>query len=280
MLMHNYKYMNQSRAQILATMGPSSSKENVFENMCDKQLGAVRLNFSWGDFGSHLDQIRLIRKFEKERNILIPIIQDLPGPRIQREHGHTYDHGVSGAITEQDEKFIKFGIENEVDYIAVSFVAGPEDILYCKEVIKKLNGHQRVIAKIERQVALDNLDEIIKVSDAIMVARGDLGDEIPIEKVPFAQADIIMRSKKAGKTVIVATQMLASMTDSITPTRAEVTDVANAILQGADVVMLSEETAKGAYPVEVVEVMERIVLEAEKHLLGKNTINPLLKLNK
>ncbi len=272
--------MNPSRAQILATMGPSSSKENVFGNMCDKQICAVRLNFSWGDFGSHLDQIRLIRKFEKERNILIPIIQDLPGPRIQEEHGHTYDHGVHSAITEQDEKFIKFGIENEVDYIAVSFVAGPEDILYCKEVIKKLNGKQRVIAKIERLAALNNLDAIIEVSDAVMVARGDLGNEIPIEKIPFAQADIISRSKKAGKTVIVATQMLVSMTDNVTPTRAEVTDVANAILQGADVVMLSEETAKGAYPVEVVEVMERIVIEAEKHLLGKITINPLLKLNK
>ncbi len=272
--------MNQSRAQILATMGPSSSKEDVFGKMCDKQINAVRLNFSWGDLGSYVGWIQMIRRFEKEKNILIPIIQDLPGPRMQEEHGHTYDHGVRRAITEQDEKFIQFGVENGVDYIAVSFVSGPEDILYCKEVIRKLNGKQRVIAKIERQAALAHLDAIIEATDAVMIARGDLGNEIPIEQIPFVQADIITKSKKAGKTVIVATQMLISMTDSVTPTRAEVTDVADAILQGADVVMLSEETAIGAYPVEVVEVMEKIVVEAEKHLLEKKVVHPLIKLNK
>lgn len=279
--MLNYEsYMNQSRAQIIATIGPSSAKENVFGKLCDNNLGVARLNFSWGDFASHLDQILLIRKFEKERNIQIPIIQDLPGPRIQSDVGHSYDHEITSSITKQDEEFMKFGIENDVDYIAVSFVSGPEDILRCKEVIKELNGKQRVIAKIERPVALNNLDAIIEVADAIMVARGDLGNEIPIEKIPFIQADIISRSKKASKTVIVATQMLLSMTDSAVPTRAEVTDVANAILQGADCVMLSEETAKGAYPVEAVEVMGRIVAESEKHLFGKITINPLLKLEK
>lgn len=272
--------MNQSRVQIIATMGPSSSKESVFRDMCDKHMDAARLNFSWGDFGSHLDQIRLVRKFEKEKNVLIPIVLDLPGPRIQGERGHTYNPDVPSSITEQDERFIEFGVKNDVDYIAVSFVAGPEDILRCRGIISRLSGKQKIIAKIERSIAIDNLDAIIEVSDAIMVARGDLGNEIPIEKIPFIQVDIISRSKKAGKTVIVATQMLHSMTDNSIPTRAEVTDVTNAILQGADAVMLSEETAKGAYPVEAVAIMERIILEAEKHLLCKANFNPLLKLMK
>ena len=141
------------------------------------------------------------------------------------------------------------------------------------------NGKQKIIAKIERQKALENFDEILEASDAIMFARGDLGNEVPIEKIPFIQSEIIKKANLAMKPVIVATQMLTSMVKSPTPTRAEVTDVANAILQGADCVMLSEETSIGKYPVETIQIMEKIVLEAEKHVPGLICKNILTKQN-
>lgn len=271
--------MNHSKAQIIATIGPSSFSYDILKKMRDRQMGVVRLNFSWGDLSSHTEHIKLIRKLEKEESVTLPIIQDLPGPRIQRKDGHTYDHENISAITDKDIEFIKFGVEHGVDYIAVSFVSSAKDIAKCKEIIKENNGNQKVIAKIERAVALENLDEIIKEADAVMVARGDLGNDIPIEKVPFAQSDIIARCKKANKAVIVATQMMLSMTKSSEPTRAEVTDVAEAILEGADCVMLSEETANGKYPIESVAIMEKIVLEAEKHLEGKVVFNHLQRLD-
>ena len=270
--------MNTQQPQIIATLGPSSSSHDIVSQMADRHMGVVRLNFSWGTLDDHKEQIDLIRRIEKEKGISIPIILDLPGPRIQEVNGHTYNHETVSVLTEQDISFIKFGIEHSVDYIAVSFVAGPADVLHCKQIIEQNGGKQKVIAKIERQVAVDTIDEIINVTDAIMIARGDLGNEIAIEKIPFVQADIIARSKKANKTVIVATQMLLTMTDNPIPTRAEVTDVANATLQGADAVMLSEESARGKYPVEAVSVMERIVIEAEKHIAGKIILNPLIRI--
>ncbi len=267
--------MSTSKAQIIATLGPSSFSAEIIKKMCEKNLGVIRLNFSWDTLDNHAVHIGTIRTIEKEKGIILPIIQDLPGPRIQKTTGHTYNHDSEGAITDHDIELIKFGIQHGVDYIAVSFVASAKDILKCKKIIQENGGRQKVIAKIERAVALENLDEIIREADAIMVARGDLGNDIPIEKVPFVQSDIISRCKIAGKAVIVATQMMLSMTNSTEPTRAEVTDVAEAIVEGADCVMLSEETASGNYPVESVAIMEKIVLEAEKHLQGKGVFNHL-----
>lgn len=267
--------MNNSKAQIIATLGPSSFDKEVIVKMCEKSLNVIRLNFSWQSKKEHLDHILKIRKIESEKGILIPIIMDLPGPRIQEESGHTFDHSSTDAITPYDIELIEFGIQNGVDYIAVSFVSSKEDILKCKKIIKENNGKQKVIAKIERVEAIGNIDEIIHEADAVMVARGDLGKNIPIEKVPFVQSDIIRRCKNIDRTVIVATQMMLSMTNSTEPTRAEVTDVAEAILEGADCVMLSEETASGKFPVESVAVMEKIILEAEKHLKGRVILNPL-----
>lgn len=267
--------MSVSRSQIIATLGPSSFTPEIINQMCEKQLGAVRLNFSWQTLAEHAEHISTVRKIEKERGILLPIIQDLPGPRVQGAEGHTYNHETISAITDHDVDLIKFGVEHGVDYIAVSFVSSADDVKKCKEIIKENGGKQKVIAKIERAVALQNLSEIIKVSDAVMVARGDLGNDIPIEKVPFAQSDIISRCKAEGKTVIVATQMMLSMTKNTEPTRAEVTDVAEAILEGADCVMLSEESANGDHPVEAVGIMEKIVIEAEKHLQSKAIFDPL-----
>ena len=272
--------MSASKAQIIATLGPSSFSSEIIGQMCEKQLGAIRLNFSWDTLENHAQHILTVRKIENEKGMVLPIIQDLPGCRIQESDGHTYNHEIESAITEHDIELIKFGVQHGVDYIAVSFVSSAEDIEKCKKIISENNGKQKVIAKIERAVAIENLDEIIESADAVMVARGDLGKDIPIEKVPFVQSDIISRCKLAGKTVIVATQMMLSMTKSTEPTRAEVTDVAEAILEGADCVMLSEETANGEHPVEAVGVMEKIVLEAEKHLGGKAVFNHLQSLAK
>lgn len=267
--------MMNSKAQIVATIGPASGKADVLKAMISHQLDVVRLNFSWNDLKERTEQIALIRELEKECLRKIPIIIDLPGPRVQENQNHTYDHEAVSAITDHDKTFIQFAVEQAVDYVAVSFVSGPGDIKKCREIIHDLGGRQMIIAKIERVAALESLDRIIAEADAVMVARGDLGNEAPLEQIPFIQDSIIRKARHAGTPVIVATQMLLSMVENPTPTRAEVTDVANAILQGADAVMLSEETARGTYPVEAVAMMEKIILEAERHLSGTVRCNQL-----
>ena len=167
------------------------------------------------------------------------------------------------AITEKDRRDLLFGIKNDVDYVAVSFVRTAQDIQSVKELISRGNKDIPVIAKIEKHEAIDNLDEIIAVSDGIMVARGDLGVEIPLEDVPLIQKRIITAANARGKFVITATQMLRSMVDSPRPTRAEAGDVANAVLDGTDAVMLSEETASGNYPIEAIRFMDKICRAAE-----------------
>ncbi len=171
--------------------------------------------------------------------------------------------GVS-SVTERDEEFIKLGVEEGVDMFALSFVRKVDDVLLAKELIRKAGGKQPVIAKIETLQALENLESIVEEADGVMVARGDLGVEIPLERVPIEQKRIISLANRLAKPVITATQMLESMVSSPRPTRAEATDVANAILDGTDAVMLSEETAVGKYPVEAVRYMSRIAEEAEK----------------
>ena len=170
------------------------------------------------------------------------------------------------AVTEKDLEDIKFAVEAEVDYLAISFVRRAEHVREVREVLKQYDADIDLIAKIESQEALDHLDEIIAEADAIMVARGDLGVEIPAETVPIIQKDIIKRCNKAGKPVITATQMLESMKRSPRPTRAEVTDVAHAILDGTDAIMLSGETAVGEFPIEAVKVMNKTAIEIEKSL--------------
>ena len=264
-----------SKAQIVATLGPISSYEKILRQMVEKNLDVVRLNFSWSNIQTHAEQIELVRKLERESGRRIPIMIDLPGPRVQEKDGHTYNHHAVSSVTKHDEEFIKFAAEQGVEYIAVSFVGTADDIEMCRKIIEKNRGNQKIIAKIERKIALESLDEIIGAADAVMVARGDLGNEVPLEQIPFVQEKIIRKAKAAGKPVIVATQMMLSMTENILPTRAEVTDVANAILEGADAVMLSEETAQGKHPVESVAMMEKIVLEAERHMAGREKINEL-----
>jgi pyruvate kinase len=165
------------------------------------------------------------------------------------------------ALTDKDRKDLDFALELGVDWVALSFVQRPEDVAEIKKIVA---GRAGVMAKIEKPAAVEELDEIIELSDAIMVARGDLGVEIPLQKVPSIQKNIISKARAAGKPVVVATQMLESMITAPVPTRAEVTDVANAIYDGADCVMLSAESAAGDYPLEAVAAMSDIAEETEK----------------
>ncbi len=172
-------------------------------------------------------------------------------------------------ITLKDQKDICFGITNNVDYIAQSFVRNKKDILKIKSLIKSKLPHCLIIAKIENREGLLNIDEIIDVSDGIMIARGDLGISVPIYKIPVIQKSIIEKCNQRKRIVITATQMLEHMVDNPWPTRAEVTDVANAILDGSDFVMLSAETASGRYPFETVKMMNQIINFTEKNLCQK-----------
>jgi pyruvate kinase len=170
------------------------------------------------------------------------------------------------SLTSKDRKDIEVGVEAGVDAVALSFVRSAADIQAVKAVLKKAGGPLPVIAKIEKQAAVDNIDRILDVADGVMVARGDLGVEIDLERVPLVQKSIIQKCNALGKPVITATQMLVRMVENPRPTRAEAADVANAVLDGTDAVMLSEETAMGNYPIEAVQMMDRIVRAAETSL--------------
>lgn len=168
------------------------------------------------------------------------------------------------ALTAKDKKDIEFGEKNKVDYVAFSFVRKASEAAELRKILNKRGmQHTKIIAKIETPQALENFDEILEIVDGVMVARGDLAVEIPAQKVPLAQKEIIEKCNAAGKPVITATQMLESMIKNPVPTRAEVSDVANAMLDGTDAVMLSEETTLGAYPVEAVSMMAKIASEVE-----------------
>jgi pyruvate kinase len=169
------------------------------------------------------------------------------------------------ALTDKDRNDLRFGVEQGVDYVALSFVRSARDVLECQKLIAELGGDAPVIAKIEKREAIDDLAAIVGVAGGLMVARGDLGVEMSTEEVPTLQKRIIAMANAAGKVVITATQMLESMVTSPRPTRAEASDVANAILDGSDAVMLSAETAAGEFPVETVETMDRIASHTESH---------------
>jgi len=187
------------------------------------------------------------------------------GGDLRPTQGINYPDGSLNieSVQERDLEFLAFGLKQNVDYVAVSFVRSAADVKRAKDFITERGGHARVLAKIEKHEALEDIENIVAAADGIMVARGDLGIEVPIAKVPLIQKELIARCNRVSKPVITATQMLESMITNARPTRAEATDVANAILDGTDAVMLSGETARGLYPTEAVRVMADIAREVE-----------------
>jgi pyruvate kinase len=210
-----------------------------------------------------------VKKVLNEKEVMVTIT--LGGILLPKKGVNLPDSELTmPSLTEKDHADLEFIIKEKLDWVALSFVRRTNDISELKEIIQKKNSKTKVIAKIEMPEALNNLRDIINESDGIMVARGDLGVEIPIEQVPVIQKDIIRKCMHRAKPVIVATQMMESMIDRTKPNRSEVSDVANAVLEGADAVMLSGETATGNYPTLVVETMSKIILNVEKSVYDYN----------
>lgn len=219
-----------------------------------------------------LDDGKLIFKVEKtdkKSKVLAKVVQG--GPLRSKKGVNLPNTNISQpALTEKDIKDAIFAIEQEVDWIALSFVRHAEDLKQLKTLIESHSDHKiPVIAKIEKPEAVENIDKIVAYCDGLMVARGDLGVEVPAEEVPLIQKRLVLRAKQARIPVIIATQMMESMISSLTPTRAEVNDVANSVMDGADAVMLSGETSVGSYPVQVIKQMASILKSVERSPLIK-----------
>ena len=224
-----------------------------------------------------LDDGKLIFEVTKtDKNTEVEAVVVQGGPLKSKKGENLPNTKVSlPALTQKDIKDALFAIENKVDWIALSFVRTPKDLEELQDLIAKHSDHKiPIIAKIEKPEAVENIDKIVAFCDALMVARGDLGVEVPAEEVPLIQKKLIHRAKTARIPVIVATQMMETMITSLTPTRAEVNDVANSVMDGADAVMLSGETSVGNYPVEVIETMTRIIKSVEDSPLIKVPLSP------
>lgn len=254
----------ERNTKIIATIGPVSNNKETLLQM-SSFVDMARLNFSWGNHTEMKEIISLIREVNSETGKNILIIQDLSGPRTQESGGHHFTEGTVEVLTEKDLIDLDFGVEQKVDYIALSYVGDAQDIFNLRQHLENLNVKIPIIAKVERKEAVLNIEEIIDASDALMIARGDLGLAFPIEEIPFLERKILSLCAKKNKFVIVATEILLSMVEKERPTRAEVTDVAFAVTSGASALMLSEETAKGKHPVKAVEVLDKIIKNSESH---------------
>lgn len=222
-------------------------------------------------FDDGLIDMQILEKDEANRELVVEVKND--GMLGSRKGVNAPGVSISlPGITEKDEEDIRFGLQHEINFIAASFVRKAQDVLDIREILEDTGmEHVHIFSKIESQEGIDNIDEIIQVSDGIMVARGDMGVEIPAEEVPMVQKRIIQKCNAVGKAVITATQMLESMQQNPRPTRAEASDVANAVFDGTDATMLSGESANGEYPVQAVATMARIDVEAEKALSEMGT---------
>ena len=341
--------MADGKTKIVCTIGPASSSYECLQELVDSGMNVVRLNFSHGTYGDHLDIIQKIRRLRQQTGRNIGILQDLSGPKIRvgdlpaegvdlptgstvflmagagfewtdkpltipvsypaltndvptgsrillddgsialevrentgerlrcsvvnggtlRKHkGVNFpDQTLSQTVpTAKDLEDLSFGMRNDVDFVAQSFVQSAHDMLRLREAVKEEGGDVAIIAKLERSSALQNLDSILEVSDGVMVARGDLGIEADLSMIPIYQKLILRKANLGGLFAITATQMLDSMIRQPTPTRAEVTDVANATYDGSDAIMLSGETSVGKYPVETVRMMRTIANHVEDNL--------------
>ncbi len=334
------------KTKIICTLGPSTDKPGVLENLLKAGMNISRFNFSHGSHEEQGKRIQMLRTASKQLNKNIALLLDTKGPEIRlgkfvngkvqlkigqsftltskeilgtvkiasvnykslpqevaagniillsdglvslhvddvigdeiittvKNSGEISDRkrvavpGVSlnlPFLSKEDEADILFGVKQDMDFIAASFVQRAADIIEIRKLLEDVNGQMEIIAKIENAEGVKNIDEILKVADGIMVARGDLGVEIPAEEVPIVQKILIEKCNKVGKPVITATQMLESMMLNPRPTRAEASDIANAILDGTDCIMLSGETASGCYPVETLQTMVRIAMRTEESL--------------
>ena len=335
------------KTKIVCTMGPSTEKQEIIENLLNSGMNVARFNFSHGDHAEHGNRINLVKAAGKATGKTVSLMLDTKGPEMRLgkfaagkvqlvagkkliltadqdfvgdetkvavshkglctevKPGDTIllsdglvsltveeiqgtdivttimNSGIMGTLkrvaapgvsvnlpplSDRDVKDVIFGISQDMDFIAASFVQRAADVNAIRKVITDNNGKMEIISKIENMEGVDNIDEIIEASDGIMVARGDLGVEIPAEDVPLIQKMIINKCNAAGKPVIVATQMLESMINNPRPTRAEASDVANAIMDGTDAIMLSGETASGDYPEEAGKTMNKIANRIESSL--------------
>ncbi|MDY0781220.1 pyruvate kinase [Tenacibaculum sp. IB213877] len=211
---------------------------------------------------------------DKEKEVVTKVV--VGGPLKSKKGVNLPNTNISlPALTEKDKKDVVFALQQEVDWIALSFVRNPEDLRMLRDLIKQKSQYRvPVIAKIEKPEAVENIDALIPYCDGLMVARGDLGVEVPMQEVPLIQKSLVQRAKKARIPVIIATQMMETMIQNPVPTRAEVNDVANSIMDGADAVMLSGETSVGKYPVEVIKKMTEIIGSVEFSPLIKVPIEP------
>ena len=336
--------MTLRKTKIVATLGPSSTSEEMLARMITAGVNVVRLNFSHGKAEEHIKRAEIVRNIALKLGRPVGVLCDLQGPKIRIgkfefgkitlktgdifildadcELGDQYHVGLdyktlpqevaenailllddgritmqvnrvkgnqihcvvlnggvlsnnkginrqggglsAEALTKKDREDIKTAVALEADYIAISFPKSALDVELARTLVRKAGGTASIIAKIERAEAIEDLEAIIDASDAIMVARGDLGVEVGDAAVPGLQKRMIRMARAHNKLVITATQMMESMITSPIPTRAEVSDVANAVLDGTDAVMLSAETASGQYPLETVEAVHRVAIEAEK----------------
>ena len=256
--------MRQTR--IIATLGPSSATPTGVPALIAAGVDIFRLNFSHGTHEEHAEAARLVRAGAAAAGRHVAILQDLSGPKIRtgRLAGGTPIALPASAITEKDIADLQFGASLDVDMVALSFVQTAEDLQRTRAALAAAGARgTRLIAKIERPQAVDNLAAILPHCDGVMVARGDLGNEVPLYSVPRAQKEITRLAQQAGTPVIVATQVLESMRTNPRPTRAEVSDAANAVDDSVDAVMLSGETASGRYPVESVKMLDAVIRDAE-----------------
>ena len=245
----------ERHTKIVCTLGPASSSPEVIERMLRGGMDIARFNLAHSTLEGHRQLISEVRSVSQKVKPYMGILLDLPG--LKRRTGD-----VKSAFGQH----LEFAISQSADFIALSYISSAREVKEVKKLLKEMNADIPVIAKIERAQALQESDMILEICEGIMVARGDLALDISFEKVPLASKRLIKEANRQGKPVIIATEMLESMVRSTTPTRAEAADIANAVLDGTDALMLSEETSIGNYPVEATETMAKIALEAEASL--------------
>ncbi len=344
-----------NKTKIIATMGPATSSVPMLKKIIRAGVDVCRVNFSHGDWDTHLEVVNNIRQANKELGTSVAILGDLQGPKLRigevENNSMLLEDGVTmtltteatissgniiyvkystlardvkvgervllddgkleleftkridnstveavvinggylssnkgfnlpssdmsvASLTPKDKKDLEFIMKHDFDWVALSFVREERDIIELRDILTKNNCQAHIVAKIEKPQAVENIDAIIAATDAIMVARGDLGVEMPMEQVPMIQKRIVSKCIEASTPVIIATQMMESMITSPTPTRAEANDAANAVMDGADAVMLSAETSVGEYPLKAVQAVARILGSTE---LGWNVYNKFKK---